>query len=304
MTDIPSPAGQTSTTEIDFEDAYVRLENELLALKPPLAVVNVDPQSAVTTVIGAMPRIRSLRTRIADELPRFDLVRFDKLPDYCLAFGHSNARFFAASRPVAPVAALAEEGAKIRDVLITDAQALKKRGLFDDGRLSELKLTVGHRPISLHLLSIAQMFREQWPKIQGKTAVTLEELDHAEKIAGKLTLAVGEKEVAGTAPTESAINRQKAFTLFIAAYNDARRAAVYLYGDEADSFVPNLYPGRTTTRKRSEEEPEEPVTTPAQPPVGATPAQPPADATPGLPPATGRRAVGMPDSDPFGGASN
>ena len=91
--------------------------------------------------------------------------------------------------------------------------------------------------------------------------------------------------------------------LFIRAYNDARRAALYLCGDEADDFVPQLYTGFAGARRREEELPKAPAATSPTPPttstlpgVGATPAA-------ATAPSNGRRAPGMPDSDPFGGAS-
>ena len=90
-------------------------------------------------------------------------------------------------------------------------------------------------------------FRDlEWPRIQGKTAVTAADLDEAETLADQLLTAVGERAQLPTTTAPTAEIRNAAYTLFARAYNELRRASVYLRWNEgdADTFVPPLA-GRT-----------------------------------------------------------
>jgi hypothetical protein len=64
--------------------AYRRVKPELDALAPhSLVQVNVEAQTATAIVLSALPRIRALRPQLVQELPAFDLRRFDRrLEDY------------------------------------------------------------------------------------------------------------------------------------------------------------------------------------------------------------------------------
>jgi hypothetical protein len=64
-----------------------------------------------------------------------------------------------------------------RDLFAADCTALAARQLIDAQRLKELKGTVGYKNQAFDLLTLIALMRENWQKIQGKAAVTLEELD-------------------------------------------------------------------------------------------------------------------------------
>lgn len=59
-----------------------------------------------------------------------DFVQFDKLEAYALATGHAHALYGAASAPPG-LTALSEEVAKVRELLVSNALALAKRGVLD-----------------------------------------------------------------------------------------------------------------------------------------------------------------------------
>ncbi len=54
-------------------------------------MVNVDVPTTMTTVLGGEESIASLRERIVDEPPKFDITRFDNIEIYAVALGHSHA---------------------------------------------------------------------------------------------------------------------------------------------------------------------------------------------------------------------
>ena len=106
------------------EAAYQELLPEISALdEPDLVPINVDVLTAVTTVLGALPKLRALRPQIEAEWRRFDFERFDKLEAYALALSHAHALWRGASVPKAAVTGLADELAGIRDQLSLDAKA-------------------------------------------------------------------------------------------------------------------------------------------------------------------------------------
>ena len=200
---------------------------------------------------------------------------------------------------------LNDELVPLRELLLSDVTALGKRKILDAKRLDEIKGAVGYKNIAYDVTLLCSMLRAHWPAVVGKSAVQLEEIDHAEHLARQLVTAVGERDQALAVATEASDMRQRCFTLFMKAYAQVRRAVVYLRYEEgdADSFVPSLYLGRRGPTKQSGDDD---ATLPATPAVPAVPA--PVIAAPALPfvgsngSTNGARPVvasGMPGDDPF-----
>jgi hypothetical protein len=229
------------------EAAYQQLFPELVALDPAeLVPITVEVLTAVTTVLGALPEIRALRPQIEAEWRSFDFERFDKLEVYALALSHAHALWRGASVRKTAVTALAEELAAIREQLLLDARALAGRSLIEGERLQNCKLVPGYRAIASDVLTIVVVLKEGWQVLQGKTPLTLEELNDAASKATDLLAAIGLKEQAPTTVGEASLLRQKAFTLFANTYDDARRAVLYLRAKEedGDDIAPSIYGGR------------------------------------------------------------
>jgi len=255
----------TDVQEPRFEAAYDRLLPEIDALPASaLVVINIDVPSAVTSAIGAWREISTLRSELAAKLKDFDLAQFDKLEAYALATGHAHALYMAASAP-AGLTQLSEEVAKVRELLLSDAVALAKRGVFDGQKLKELKGPPGYKNIAFDLLALVAMFREKWSVLDGKTLIQPAELKAAQLLADRLISAVGEREQTPVQAVDAAERRQRAFSLFVNAYDQARRAIQYVRWAEGDvdSIAPSLYSGRgnSNVRRRGAEgtEPVAPV---------------------------------------------
>jgi hypothetical protein len=220
-----------------------------------LMVPNIDIVSAVTTALGVLPELRALRAQIAEELPRFDVERYDRLEKYALALNHANVLHRSAVAPRGNVAEMADELTVIRDRLFADALSLANYNLIDGARLAQVKTAVGYRPLATDVFTLIAVLKERWSALQNKTPVTLEALNDAGHRAVELLAAVGQKEQAPVALGDAVERRQRAFTLFVRGYEDARRAVLYLrdaHGD-ADDIAPSLYAGRS--RRRGENAP-------------------------------------------------
>jgi hypothetical protein len=271
-------------TQLPTEVAYAAVLPEIMALPDDrAATVNVDIVSAVTSLLGMLPELRALRHQIQEELPKFDLERFDKLQQYALALSHANTVHRGTFSPKGTIADRGNELATIRDRLLTTAQSLVSFGLMDASQIKDCKKANGYRPTAADVLMLVEAFKEKWPNVEGKTPVTMAALHDAGNRALDLLNAVGLKEQAPVSSSEASMLRQKAFALFLRAYEDARRAVTYLrhYAGDADDIMPSLYAGRGGRRQRDDEEPEQPTPTP--PPGGATPTPVAVDNSDGLP---------------------
>jgi hypothetical protein len=278
-----------------FRRAYEQLINEIRDVpKDGYVVINIDIPSAITTVMGVLPFLQGLRPQVVKALPEFDMARFDKLESYTLALGHAHALYLAASQPAESLEATGETATALRDVLFADAHALAARNLIDGDRLKELKGVKGYRQLAFDLFTLAAIMREHWGTISQKTALQLAELDQAEMLADRILTGIGHREQAPAVAVEAAEDRQRAFTLFVNAYDHARRAVSYLhwYTDDADEVAPSIYAaGRSARRKQGGEAPKSASARPAAPSTAGS--KPPANGSASKP------AVGMPNSDPF-----
>ncbi len=292
-----------STTGLLYREAYQRA---LIASKglseDELLHVNIDLPSAVITAAGALPEILALRARVAEELPKFDLSKFDLLETYALAAGQAHMQFLGASAPPEDLLALNEEATKLRDTLQSDAQALANRGIINGDKLSAFKGATGYKNVAFDLMGLSSLLRDHWDAISNKTALQLSELDHADVLGKQLTDAVGAREQAPAAAAEVSLQRQRNFTLFSRTYDQVRRAISYLRWDEEDveRIAPSLYAGRGGSR-RKDVTPTAPTTppattAPASPAAAAAPSAP-ATAAPAAKPAT--QSSGLPSGNPF-----
>jgi hypothetical protein len=238
-----------------FRDAYAQREEEMNAIPEDEVVVpNVEIPVAVTTVIGAAPKIRATRPHFTKHLTTFPMNRFDNLESYALALGHAHILHLAASAPAEAMPELVSECQAVRETLLINAQVAAHHGLIDGLRLRELRGTNGHRHTAFDLFLLSQLLRENWPKLEGKTLLKADDLNTAESLADRLATAVGTREQTSVAASATAATRDRAFTLFIKAYTEVRRAVLYLYPNDGEEIAPTLYTGRGPTKKRPEQD--------------------------------------------------
>jgi hypothetical protein len=250
-------AGAVAPAFVDSGEAYATILEELQRQPDEeLAPVNLDIMFAVATALGRIAGLKRFRTELAS-LPGFDIERFDKLETYALAAGHAHALHVrATSSP--DVTALVEAATGLREILLADATALGRRGLIGTRSLTTLKGPLGYRNLAFDLSALSSALSEAWPRLEGKTAITMGELSEARLLCDRLLSAVSLRERASSSASATAMARQRAFTLFTRAYDQTRRAFTYLrweHGD-VDELVPSLYDRRAARRKNAEAEPD------------------------------------------------
>jgi hypothetical protein len=239
--------GTDASIQLPTEAAYAAILPEISGVSDDdVLPINVDLVSAVTLVLGVLPELRALRAEIIEQLPRFDVERFDKLETYALALSHAHTLHRSTFPSKAPVAELGNELVSIRDRLLTDALSLVGYQLVDGDRIKDCKKANGYRATATDVLTLVAVFKERWSELAGKTPVTLAALNDAGNRALELLTAVGVREQGPVNAGEAARMREKAFTLFSRAYDDARRVVSYLRAEpgDADDIAPSLYVGR------------------------------------------------------------
>ena len=93
---------------------------------------------------------------------------------------------------------------------------------------------------------MAALFKEAWASVEEKTAVTREEFERAAVLGTQLHAALGARQVGAEGRTGSQElwkARQRAFSLFVRAYDECRRGVVFLrwHEGDADRYVPSIY---------------------------------------------------------------
>jgi hypothetical protein len=119
---------------------------------------------------------------------------------------------------------------------------------------------------------------------------------HRFKLALKMTGAVAQREQSPERAAEATNIRLRMFTLLSNAYEEIRRAVQFLrwHDEDADVIAPSIYSGRqnSTNGKKPNSETKPADTEPMTTPIVSQFAP---------PTSTSKTAVGMPNSDPFGG---
>jgi hypothetical protein len=260
--------------------------------------INLDIATVVTTAVGAMDEILALRPQATQQLPTFDLNQFDILEHAANATLHLHSRWLFANSPVEPLPELVREATHRRELLVSAATMLMKHGLLPANALHALVGPVGHKNVAVDLNGVASLLRENWTRIDGKTPLTIADLDAATRVAQRLIKAVGVKQQAPAVVAANAQERQRALTHFLRAYDQVRRSVIYLRWNEgdADHIAPSLYAGRSVKRKNGDEPSGEVAI--GEDAVSEVPGATEGKAT-AAKPAAAKAPAGDPDSDPY-----
>jgi hypothetical protein len=233
--------------------ALARLSPELAALKEEdLLPVNFEIPAGVALVLGNLGEIRAFREAIAREMVGFDLTRFDKLEAYTLALNEAHAGYKVATEPSDALDQVVAEGERLRDLLRAEANALELRGLLDGRKLREVGAGQGRKNLALDLTLLYKAMDDSWPTLEGKARVTRQELETAARIGQYIVRVVGVREQGTQAIAAATDTRSRIYTLFVRAYDDARRAIHFLRWKEgdADEIAPSLYSTRGSARRK------------------------------------------------------
>lgn len=241
----PIPPPDPNVTS-EFTESFHATLDEMRALTPDqLLTVNLDVRAAVTTILGALPEILGMLDRIK-RLPELDQNAIASLGRYAQAAWHANSLAAGANAPVEEIGAVNDQATAQRDTFLSDARALVHRGLVPAHRIEPFKGLLGYKIVAYELSGLADVIIDSWKSVEGKTAITLDELKAAKTLAEHLVTLAGKREQAPSFTAEVALDRQRAYTLCVRAYDETRRAVSYLrwHEGDVDSITPSLWAGR------------------------------------------------------------
>lgn len=260
----------TLRSETLAEDAYIRVLPEIEAFPAEkVGQVNAEVVGAVATIVGARPKVEAVRRQIGIELPKFPAQAFDKVELYAQALLYAHSVYQVSAEPKDDLPPLLEMANTMAETLLADARALARRGLINPQAIDQCKGQPGYKNRASDLQLLYTVFDSHWDAVQGKCAVTREELEMAGRLAARIVRLVGLREQSPAAVAEAADKRARVFTLLVSTWDEIRRAVTYVRWKEgdADDIAPSIYAGKTR-RQVEEPEPEQPQTpAPVQPPV-------------------------------------
>jgi hypothetical protein len=257
-----SPALHDASAEPATRAAADRIAPEMAALADhEVDTVNVDIAAAVARVFSVWSTVQGYIPAI-DRLDGVDASRVAKLQDYArnLIFWQGSATYAPA---VEGLTLLAEKGMTLRDRTIGDLAQLASHGVMEGASLANFRGTKSHRKLGQDLIALANLVHERWDVIRGRSMITLESADEAMRLGEDILKAVGDRELTPASVAQAIVQRDKAYTLFARAYDEARRALLFLrwHEGDADSILPSMYGSRRSAKKRDAEP--APAVTPA-----------------------------------------
>lgn len=229
--------------EARLEGTYQRLLPELQILDSTERVpIDQDLGEVVTTALGVIARLRPYRTELVEQLPHFDLSRFDKLKDYALALRYAHHMHTCAMQPPHALDALYEEAVCLRETLQLDITGLVGRGVISTTTLKELKGPMGLKNVATDLQILAYVLKLNFTLVEGQSTLQPAELDRAFKLASRILRVVAGQEQTARLLAHWDDMLSRIFTQFAHAYDDARRAITFLRWREndADLIAPPL----------------------------------------------------------------
>ena len=139
-----------------FREAFDRHLAAMMALPADsVQSVNLDIPSAVTTTLGAWGEIKAMRPLLERELPSFDLASFDRLEEYAMATGHAHLAYLSSNVSVEALPALHARAQELRELFLSDVQALVRRGLVPASQVTGFKGLVGYKNVAFDLLGLS-----------------------------------------------------------------------------------------------------------------------------------------------------
>ena len=249
-----------------YEEVKAMLLSFALERRPRL---RLEARHAADTVLATLPRIDPYRDRLAalpgDEIEAIGLLSKLAKALQWIEAGHGK-------EPGHALRELAEEGFEHRSMLDEAARPLASKGLVGVDRLDAIGNSRGYRNLAADLLAFARLYGDAWPKVDGKTSVTDDDVKRSKDLYDRLMKSLLARQGAppddGAEPAPSQL-RERALWLLRERYREVRVGLSYLCGSESKAarIMPSL---RRPPRKRAVAEAEQTAAAGSEATVPAT----------------------------------
>jgi hypothetical protein len=261
-----APAGSTAATAatapIAARDAnqlhlgYQRVKPQLDALRVnELLQINLDVPAAVQVGLGAAAEIAAFEVPFrALAAVGFQVEDVLQLRDRALALGHAHLEYATATG--APDPSLIQALFKGRSRLVAHAAPLVEDGYFTEAAVAAHRSGYSHRDVAYNVIGLAGLYLKHWDRVQPLVSLKQTELEQLRAQANDLLLLLSTREQNPDEDAAWLLERQKAFTLFIRAFTEARHGVAFLRRLEGDlnEIIPTLYARKRRTRRDANEE--------------------------------------------------
>lgn len=229
-----------------FVAALERVGPELARLDPAtLRQVKLNPVAAAVTVRRVLPNLLALRPRLVTT-NGFDVRMLDELDVYLHAWLRAEALFACTVPSAQEFFSQLQHVTQLQKCFVSDVSALVQRGRLRAESLKRLNGAPGYKPLASDLLILSALLRSHWDQIKDYTFVTPAELDEADRVAYDFITALGLRTQSSADREAAGLVRQQTYTLFVNAYDQVRRAVLYLRSKERDGaeIAPSLFAAR------------------------------------------------------------
>ncbi|HYP99128.1 MAG TPA: hypothetical protein VER96_10655 [Polyangiaceae bacterium] len=226
------------------QTAYQRRIGEMLDLpNSKIAVVNLNLTEAIATGLGVLPNVQAFREALSKSVLDCRFQWLDALEDYTLALNFARAQYLTVTRPRRCAPEVWLEARQVRRVLMYDWRALAARGLLDESLLRGVRTGKGYLEMGTDLTVLAHVHRA-YAAASGSALSA--EAERASVLARSILAAGGRPDRKSEAVAKARNMQNRAFSVFVRAYNEARFSIAYMRRDEGDvdRIIPSLYAAR------------------------------------------------------------
>jgi hypothetical protein len=142
--------------------------------------------------------------------------------------------------------------------------------LLDAAKIAAIRLGSGYLDAAGDLIALSGLFAAAWSSIEGKTTVTRDDIDLGASIGTDLVRLLAKRDADPEAAQRASDRKVRAYTRFVTAYEEARRAIAFLrwYEGDLESIAPSLF-SQKRPRRASTAPSASPQTAPESPAVPA-----------------------------------
>jgi hypothetical protein len=256
------------TTPITAETMKQCFDQVLPALKAipdnEVKKPRVSIDAAASLVLGAIDRLEPYLDDLARLFPNdANVVKELRTRAFAMLYAWVDNR--TALPAPAELPPLVAEGLALRQRLLLSAEVMVAEGAIPAASVAEIRAGSGHLDVGTDLLNLAKLLGRNEKALDETSPKTKALLPEADRLGAMIVVAYGKKEQAKGPDSEPVRMRDRSYTHFFVAFEEARDQLAYLRRKEgdADKILPSIFAskrGRTT-------EPDAPSPAPSPLPV-------------------------------------
>jgi hypothetical protein len=239
-------------------DALIAISGDVLAKKP-----RVDLDKAATMAEGTAAKLGFYRAELVGTFGEAAGYIIDQMTPAAFAARQADVEYTRAI-PSGDMSIYDAEVSASYQILFRDARSLVAHGLLQESDLDRARDLQGYEAKKKSLLVLVSLLREKWSVVQGRTPLTIAQIDAAELAAQRMNTAIAFRDY-GVLLSPAADMRLRALVHLILLNDEARRMMTFIcwhHGD-VDEIVPSFWGERARRRGVISGEAQTPSTQPA-----------------------------------------